>query len=330
MTGHTAAPLRPAFRVVLAAAAFAPLSAAQTVDELRQQLRDDIGVRRQTAFVAGFVDLSESPQLSAASLRVPGEPDVDIETYKAPWRDLVSVFGIGNLRVEAGLGYFLARARLEDLFEGALPGAETALATRWEGVSGYFGIGPRVPIGADLYLTPLVDVSLSYLENHARYGGPGAPVSAALLDGIVFNWHATTLAAGGALLLEHEVRLAEETTLTSLARYDVRWFDTVHATDAAQTSGAELQRMTLRTDLGAPVGLELLDGPLRWNTHFAYTRFLGSDDDGIGFADYFELGAGLASPIPLPGGRSTALQLAGAVMYGEDVRGWTLGLSLAF
>ena len=48
----------------------------------------------------------------------------------------------------------------------------------------------------------------------------------------------------------------------------------------------------------------------------------------IGFVDYYEIGAGLAAPAQLA--FVTGLTLDGAVMFGEEVRGWTIGFGLAF
>jgi hypothetical protein len=304
---------------------------AQTIDQLRQQIRDAVGVARQSAFLAGFIDLSESPQLSSGKLTVPAGADLDIDTWKLPWMDTFAFEGSSvGLRVEAGLGYFIGRSSLDDLWEGTLQGGETSVRTRWQGVSGYLGAGPRFDLGSRCHLTPLLDVSLSYLENHTLYGGAGAGFTSSLLDGILFNWHSTSIATGVALLFEHRTELAEETTLSSMARYDLRYFDGLHSTDPAQDVEDDLQRLTVRTDLAAPTGITVWDGPLRWNTHLAYTRFLGYDQSVLGFLDYFELGLGLDAPVPVADLPVRTMKLTGAILIGEDVRGWSVGFSVAF
>lgn len=304
---------------------------AQTLDDLRAQVRDSVGIARQAAFLAGVIDLAESPQLAAGSLTITPGTDLDVDTWKLPWMDRFAIAGTSTeVRVEAGLGYVVGRSSLADLWSGTLQGGETEVHTRWEGLSGYLGAGPAFALAPDLRLSPIVDVSLSYLENRTRYGGPGADFTAALFDGILFNWHATSYAVGAAAVLEHEVHLAADTSLSSLVRYDVRWFDGIRSTDPAQDVEDDLQRITLRTEFAAPTGLRLFDGPLRWNSHVGYARFLGLPTSVLGFLDYFEIGAGLETVVPVGGTPFRTMRLSGALLVGEDVHGWSLGMSVAF
>lgn len=304
---------------------------AQTIDDLRAQVRDSVGVARQAAFLAGVIDLSESPQLAAGSLRITPGTDLDVDTWKLPWMDRFAIAGTPTeVRVEAGVGYVVGRSSVADLWSGSLQGGETEVHTRWEGLSGYVGAGPSFELAPDLRLSPILDLSLAYLENHARYGGPGASFTASVFDGILFNWHATSYAVGAAGVLEHEARLAADTSLSSLVRYDVRWFDGIHSTDPAQDIEDDLQRVTLRTEFAAPTGLRLWDGPLHWNAHLGYARFLGLPTSVLGFLDYFEIGAGLETAMPVGGTPFRTMRLSGAVLVGEDVYGWSLGVSVAF
>ena len=86
----------------------------------------------------------------------------------------------------------------------------------------------------------------------------------------------------------------------------------------------ELGRFEADTDAAIYAALRALD----WNAHVAWSRFLGENDDALGFRDYFEIGAGVAMPVTVGG--TTLLTLSGAVMIGEDVSGWSFGGSLAF
>lgn len=280
------------------------------------------------AFLAGFLDQAENLELSSGRLDVDGEGGVALTTVNLPLqRDLPLDDGY-ELHVEGSLSWFSARARLDDVWDGALAGNETSVRSRWQGGSAYVAAGPRLDLGRRLHLTPMLSGALAYTDNDAYYGGPGAATTAALLDGIVLNWHSTSAAVGGAARLEHEQPVGEAHRLRSLARYDLRRFEGIDSTDSAQDAPETLQRLLLRTGLDGPTGATVFDRPLDWNAHVAWTRFLGNNDDALGFRDYVELGLGLALPLHAEGG--TRLTLAGAVMVGEDVSGWSFGGSLAF
>lgn len=302
---------------------------AQTVEDLRNLLRGAVASSRQTAFVTGIIDLSETSELSAATLTVDGDPELHLSTIKLPWRHEYELGdGAPQLHVEAGLGWFHSEGVFPDLWSGSLPGFETEVRARWTGISAYLGAGPRFDLGHGLHLTPMLDGSVSYLTSDGDYAGPGAAVTAALTDGIFFNWSATSLAAGTSLLLEHDLDLGAQAGLASQLRYDLRAFDVVRSTDTAQDAEDAVHRLVARSEYRAPVGLALLERPLQWNAHAAYLRFLGPDADVIGFDDCFEFGLGLL--LPLEGSLLGAATMSGAVIVGDDVRGWTFGVSASF
>lgn len=320
----------PICTCVLAYLTAAPLC-AQTIDQLRDLLRDSARNGRQVAFLAGLVDLSETSELAAADLRVHGDPHLDVTTLKLP---LHRTLDLGRdwpaMRLEAGLGWFAGRTLFRDVWRGSLPGAETEARVRYDAISGYVGLGPRLDLGTDLALTPLADASLAYVTNDTDYAGPGAAITGALADGILFNWSAATIAYGGALLLEHDLELEHDRHLRSLVRYDLRAFDTIRSTDRAQDANASLQRAVARSEYAAPLGLDLFERPLHWNAHAAYVRYLGGDQDILGFVDYFEFGVGLTAPLRNNAPEASRVALSAAAIVGEDVRGYSIGLGITF
>lgn len=320
-----------AVRISLALALLAAPGAAQTLADLRDQLRGALGNARQTAFLAGLVDLGESRGLSGGQLRVQGDPELDLTLFKLPaQRELPLGDGLPELHLEGGVGYLEARAEFADIFGGGLPGLETAVRSRWTGYSVYSGVGPRFDLGAGLHVTPLVDISLSYVENVGLYSGPGTPLASALFNGLLFNWHAASVAYGGALRLEHDADLGDELKLASRLRYDLRQFEGITSTDPAQDGDDELQRVVARSELSGPFGFALGGQPVGWATHLAYVRFVGSSSDILGFRDYVELGGTIRWPLPAGTPLFGGVSLAAALLWGEDVRGWNAGVALSF
>jgi len=271
---------------------------AQTIEDLRRGIRDSVGRARMTTFLSGMIDLGENRNLSSGHITIEGESDLDLTTYSLPYRH---EFGLASknveLQVEAGIGYLEARTQVQDLWGGTLPGAETKVRTRWRGVSGYVGAGPRLALGSGFHLTPLLNGSISYLENRTYYEGPGAAFSSSILDGILFNWHATSGTLGATLRGEHDCKFSERLALASVLRDDLRRYDGIASSDQAQDLSDTLQRLVARTELTGPTPWTLQGKPVEWATFFAYSRFLDLPRSTLGFLDYFELGARFTLPL---------------------------------
>ena len=71
----------------------------------------------------------------------------------------------------------------------------------------------------------------------------------------------------------------------------------------------------------------LRGGDVGWNLFGSHERFFDGDRDVLGFDEVWELGGALRFPVIA---RLPAIELAGGALFGPDVRGWTLGLSVSF
>lgn len=304
---------------------------SQTLEQLRDQFREATKKGRYTALLSGFLDVTDSQEIAAGHLRVDDVPSLHVDTLKLPYAHNVSLGeNEPELHFEASLGAFEAHAEMADLWQGALPGLETGLHSRWFGVSGMLAAGPRFDLGGGVHFTPMLDGSLAYLENDAVYSGPGAAVTEGLLDGILFQWHATDVAYGGALRLAYDRKLGESLWLHSLARFDARRFEGIDATDSTQREGSSVERFTLRSELAGPTGWTVADQGVDWSVHAVYSRFVGPEADALGFVDCIEVGAGISCALPRDEVWFSKLSLSGGLLFGDDVFGWNLGLSVAF
>jgi hypothetical protein len=74
-------------------------------------------------------------------------------------------------------------------------------------------------------------------------------------------------------------------------------------------------------------GFTVAGQPVGWGARLGYKRLFEDAGDLIGFHDYFELGGRLElntrDALPV----LASVGLHGAVIIGEDVSGWTAGLS---
>lgn len=306
-------------------------AAAQSLEAFRQQLRDDLGSTNFAQSLLGLVMLSDELELGGATYQIDDGSSTDLKTYSLPFHTTVDVWGQERprLHVEGTLGWAEARQGAADVYGGQIPSFATAIDSKWTTYGALLGLGLQFQPLPDVTVTPILDVGLSRIENDTRYTGPGAAFTAALTDGIAFNWDAMTLTYGGALRAGWLRPLGERYRLEASGRYDLRWNDSFATDDSAQDFTARTQMATVRGDLYGPAGFDLFDKPVEWQLTSAYRAFL--EGDLFGVDGYVQLGASLlihTGEKGLPG--TSGFALGAAVILGDDLTGWTLGCRLLF
>jgi len=316
-------------RALLVLVATTAVAAAQTLDDLRQDLRQRLSDVKFAKALGTLAIASEELSLSSASFSFDDAEDTTLTTFTLPFQRTLDVFGAGApaVHVEGVLGHACARQSSADVYDGTAPGLETSVTSDWSALSGLVGAGPAFALGERATFSPLLIGGLTHLENETDYGGPGAPFTAALADGIAFNWDATAWVAGAAAQLDWRHPFGE-LRLELLARYDVRWIGILQSDDPAQDFSTRAQIATLRADLTGPAGVNALSGAIDWRAFTAYRGF--AEGDLFGNRSLFELGCALeltgARDLPLVDGAA----LHGSVFAGDGVRGWTVGVGLLF
>lgn len=311
---------------VAGAAAAAP---AQTLEELRDQLRQDLRGSNYSAFLGTMAGLTGDGQMSLGTLDAEGSSD-EWAFFALPWRrDLDVVDGWPRLRVEASIGWSKARIATADLWGGVLPGLETGARASYEVWAGDVGVGPVVELTRDFVFRPLLHVGAAYLENDAEYWGPGAPLTGALLDGIVFGWEQVDVSYGASLSLQYEGWRWAGAEWLPVLRYDVRTCEPVAVDDPSRDVSTTQQWLTAHFSGSGPLDRAAPEG-WQWQVGVGYQCLLGGAHSVIGFEDFYEVGAGLSWPAPpfLP--FAAAATIHGAVQIGDDVAGWSFGLGVDF
>ena len=305
---------------------------AQTIGDIRDAVREAANSGRYASFVAALVDLTDDTELSSAQLTIDGPPELELGVTKLPYRSKFDLTDLSpDLYVEANLGYLSGRARFDDLWSGSAPGLETRVDSKWKALSGFAAVGLEFPVLTDgLSVTPLLNTSLSYVENDADFSGPGAELTQAVTDGILFNWNATLAAFGSAVRVAFDGDVSDSVRIESVARYDLRWVETIDSTDSAQDASTSIQRLTLRADLIGDTGWTAFDHGIDWRTICGYTRFLDRTGDDLGFDEYFELGLGLETALDGELGPLSRLSMSGSILFGDELSGWTIGGGVAF
>ena len=302
----------------------------QSLEELRQQLSNDL---RQVHFVQsllGLVLLSYELELSGGSYSINDAESTSLSSLSLPCHTDFQPWGAGAPRVyfEGSLGYADAKQSTQDIYNGSSPLLQTSVTTHWRTYGAVGGLGIAYPLRNDLTFTPIVNAAIAHIENRSDYGGPGANLTAALADGIAFNWDALALTYGAAARLDWQHQLNAALRCQIIARYDLRFTDTVQTDDVSQEFFARSQLLTLRTDLFGPANMTVFKAPLDWQLTLAYRYF--PEVTLFGVRDYFEVGASVLAncgdSLPLV----SALGISTTAFFGEDFTGWTIGVRMTF
>lgn len=319
----------PRLPLTLLLVALPARAAAQTLDEVRDEIRTALDETNYTAFVTSLVDLSGENELAAANYRIDDGLGTRVGTLKLPYRTTFDADEDGEgWYVEGNLGYLEAEAVVPDFLAG------TELSTRidadWKVYSVLAGGGYSFGPGEGVALTPLFDVLLARVESEACYSGAGAQLVPSLLDGLFFNWNAWILTYGPGLRFDWREPLSETVALETLARYDLRRSTTLSSTDPVQDEPVTSQRFTLRGDVTGPTPVRISGELMRWRATLGFAAFPGETGDALGFDSIVSVGGALELPLGDSLPLVSELSLSGALLFGPDVSGWTVGVGASF
>lgn len=311
--------------LVLACISFG--ASAQTIDDIRAELREGL---RDTHFAKGLVGLvlaADEVELSGGIIGLDDTVDTEIFYASLPFQRSLDAFGEDRpkLYLEGALGYARADQSSDDIYAGAAPTIATSIDTEWSTLAGLLGVGMEFQMTDELALTPIANIGIAHLENDTDYAGPGAAATAAIADGIAFNWDALAFSYGLAGRAEWDRELTEQIDLSLVGRYDLRWTESLNEDDPAQEFSTRSQTITVRADLVGPTGLQLFERDVNWRTFVGGRHFL--EGDFFDVEDFAEIGAGLETPTSLVG---SMVSVTGAVLFGEDLVGYSMGVGISF
>ena len=230
-----------------------------------------------------------------------------------------------KLYLEGAIGYAKASQESDDIYEGALPMVATSVDTDWITFGGIAGAGIEFEVNEEVTLTPIANVGIARLENNTDYEGPGSALTAAIADGIAFNWDSTALSYGTALRAEWDRDLTDRHEFSLVGRYDLRWTESIEEDDPVQDFSTRAQTITLRADIVGPTGWQIYERSVNWRATVGGKHFI--EGDLFDVEDYFEVGGGLEMPNAVLG---TPVSINVGVFVGEDLVGYSAGLGVEF
>ncbi|MFO1038857.1 MAG: hypothetical protein U1E45_18610 [Geminicoccaceae bacterium] len=230
---------------------------------------------------------------------------------------------------ELTLGY----AHVDDRRDFDTGVGTTRIDANFNDYSALAGLGATIPVLPDLLpevrLRPILLAGYSRLEGDANVEGPFAAEIDEAARGLITDMHIDTLLLGGAIEAAATFRPTATIEIGAEVRYDHFYADNVAASDGALESSNDFGVLTSRLQVDGPLPLTLFGQGTRWIGFTGYT-WLPDSKDALDFDQFFEVGAGLAVMNADVVRGVSGLSLRGSLILGQDVSGWSLGLSLEF
>ncbi|MEM9380805.1 MAG: hypothetical protein AAGB93_12705 [Planctomycetota bacterium] len=318
----------PAVVLALLSIALAAPARAQSIQDLRNQLRSELTQDQFGGSIVTLILLSNELELSGINYELDDEVGTEINALVLPFNYTFRPFEDQRtgLYTEGVIGTSTMDQSGPDLFNGDAPGIETAFNTEWRTFGGLLGVGPERQLSEEVSVAAIGQLGLSYLENRAIYEGPGAELSSQLFDGLLFNWDAWAVTYGVAARLRWHRALGSGRSIEFTGRYDVRWTDAFEVEEEIHDFLTKSELTTFRLQYRALTGLRMGRYPIGWRTHAGISWVLASETaDPFGL---IEVGGGLdlltQRDLPYVDG----LTAGGAVFLGDGVAGWTVGVGI--
>lgn len=301
-----------------------PASAPAAAEQLRQ------AVGRAAQVALGVVGVTSVPDGTVSDLTI--ERSGGDASQLFTWQ-LGLGFNVAEefpLYLEGFLGY--ARYDPAAIISN---GQESArLPLRWNAFSGTGGIGWSFALSDRLQLRPIFNFSLGYVASDVALGAELLNVLTGVDIQSLQTGQAATGGLGGALVLAWYDYRPEFEFEVELRLSHMR-ISTLPIADRGIDISSDSTVAGLWTRYRWPTGAEAFGRPSRWVLEGYHSEFFRAQREVLGIDRLTRLGGGIEVDVGRWefGGVGLYLQrlrLSGNVLFGEDVRGWSVGLGMSF
>lgn len=229
---------------------------------------------------------------------------------------------------------FLGYARYDPVAIVSNGQQSTRLPLRWNAFSGTGGIGWSFAINDRLQLRPIFNFSLGYIASDVALAAELLDVLTGIDIQALQAGQAATGGLGGALVLAWYDYRPEFEFEVELRLSRMR-FTTLPVSDRGLDVSSDSAAASLWARYRWPTGAEAFGRPTRWVLEGYHSEFFQAQRDVLGINRLTRLGGGIEADVGRweLGGLGLYLQrvrLSGSVLFGEDVRGWSVGIGMSF
>ena len=290
-------------------------------------VRAQVASARLGAGYAQMINLSATPDFSAASYRIDAiDPSATLDVVRLPYQaKWLPLSGEADLYWEVAAGWLQFG---QDFPWNPAPGATGTFGSKWTAWSVGAGLLAKLRLGGGLVVEPGVDVALARLRNRTSYDG-SAVVLQPVLDGVLFNWNADAWLVTPGVALEWTRAVGEGSARIRghVARSRIASFD---ETDPVQRFREATNNYSIRAEYARPTPWKAFERRVSWVAYGSYAGFFGANRDALGFDAVAEVGGGLELPVATGSSDPQRLRLSASYLFGSDVRGWSVGLGIEY
>jgi len=222
-----------------------------------------------------------------------------------------------------------AYSRYDPVFIFSDGTTQRAVPVQWNSIVGTLGVGWDFQIAKELVLRPIANFSIGQVLSDVTIAGAVIEnITGAEIE-FLKRGRLNAVGYGGSLMLDYE-HYRDPYDIDVEARLTNIWLESFGGTSEAVQGNALAQSLSLWARWRAPTGLRALDRPFRYVLEYAYSYYFGPDGDMMGFNSLHSLGAGLEVDIGEWDTYASRVRLIGRFRFGEDVRGWSVGLGISF
>jgi len=204
------------------------------------------------------------------------------------------------------------------------------IPTKWTTLTGTVGIGWDFPLASELVLRPIANFTLGHMETDLSAVTRIIEEETGREISFLEHGQLNSVGYGGSLMLDYE-HYRRDYDIDVELRYTSIYLQSIPGTSLEVQGSALAQNLNLWTRWRAPTGLTALDAPVRYVLEFAYSYYIGNQDDVMGFNNLFSLGGGLELDTSAHMFLwITRLRLVARYRFGENVSGYTIGLGISF
>jgi len=285
----------------------------------------DANLKDRAEAVLTIMGFTLTPDVTTGSLSLTNAPTGD-PNFR--WTSLGGGFTISRdvpLYLEGTAAY----ARYDPVFVASDGMESRQIPTKWNSISGTGGIGWDFRLNDEWVLRPIFNFSLGHVESDLSVG-------TRLLEGktgsdiqFLENGSLNAYGLGGALMLDYE-RYRPEDEIDVELRYTNIILQSFGGTTEAVAGSVSAQSASFWSRYRAPTGLTVMDRPLRYVLEFAHTQYLGDLRGALGFDYLSSLGAGIEFDSSKYDMIISRTRFVCRYQFGDNVRGWSLGIAVSF
>lgn len=221
-----------------------------------------------------------------------------------------------------------AYMRYDPTFVATLGQEKRRLAARWNSIALTGGVGLDFSLTKHWVLRPIFNFSLGHLESDSSLAGRYLDSQFDQSFDFLKNGQLNAYGLGGSVMLDYTLVKPEYEIDFELRYTNIR----LKAFKSSQAVGgtASAEAASIYARYRAPTGLYVMDRPLRYVLELASTTYLGDQRGLLGFNNLSSVGAGIEFDSSAKSGLISRTRIVGRYAFGQNVRGFAIGLAVSF